>query len=240
MSVGACLPRRKLVARVGTKIMDFFEKLGKKLNLEDEEPKVTTAGFEDEGMYEPEEEAYAQNKNTEMEESGLEEATEEDLREALEDANTDNEDFSAEESEDNAVTASLAMAKASSKTKPKIETSAPDDDIEVGRLTIDVYETKDDIFVKSIIAGVNPDNLDIHITSDSVSIRGERSRDDSIQDENYFYQECFWGAFSRSVILPTEIDPDKADATLDNGILTIKLPKLTKTQQKKLKVKKVS
>lgn len=217
--------------------MDFFEKLGKKLNLEDEETQETTASFEDEEIYDPEEGGVP-----ELDE--LDEPTEEDLRELEEaeaDLMTDNEDEYSEEYENDPVTASLAMAKTTSpKTKPRIETSAPDEDVEVGRLTIDVYETENEIFVKSIIAGVNPDNLDIHITSDSVSIRGERSQDDNVQNENYFYQECFWGAFSRSVILPTEIDPDKADATLDNGILTIKLPKLTKTQQKKLKVKKLS
>ncbi|MDX1535509.1 MAG: Hsp20/alpha crystallin family protein [Candidatus Spechtbacterales bacterium] len=214
--------------------MDFFEKLGKKLNLEDEENQVETASVEEGDFYVP-------DVPEEEDGSGAEEVLE-DSQDGFERTPDIYNEEEEEEEETSGVSATLAMAKASSKTssKPTIKNSSNEDDIEVGRLTIDVYESDDEIIVKSIIAGVNADDLDIHITSDSVSIRGERSRDNSVENESYFYQECFWGAFSRSVILPTEIDPDKADATLDNGILTIKLPKLTKTQQKKLKVKKVS
>lgn len=214
--------------------MDFFEKLGRRLNLEDEE--VQTASVESE-FYTPEEspEDTEEAQEETMEEQGMEEYAPYAEGESLETQEEDNDD-------ENSLTPSLAMAKTSSKANVKNVKPAtpPSEEGEVGRLTIDVYENEDEIVVKSIIAGVNTEDLDINITSDSVSIRGERSHDEEVHEENYFYQECFWGAFSRSVILPTEIDPDKADATLDNGILTIKLPKLTKTQQKKLKVKKVS
>jgi HSP20 family protein len=106
-----------------------------------------------------------------------------------------------------------------------------------GQLTIDVYQTPDDIYVESTIAGVEPENLDIDITNESVTIKGERRKEEVIADEDYLHQECYWGKFSRSVILPQEIDPDKAHAEFKNGILRIKLPKLNRGRVKKLKIK---
>jgi HSP20 family protein len=106
-----------------------------------------------------------------------------------------------------------------------------------GQLTIDVYQTPDDIYVESTIAGVEPENLDIDITNESVTIKGERRKEEIIADEDYLHQECYWGKFSRSVILPQEIDPDKAHAEFKNGILRIKLPKLNRGRVKKLKIK---
>ena len=125
------------------------------------------------------------------------------------------------------------------KIKPKTKNSLGDY-LEEGRLNIDVYELDDEIIIKSAIAGINENDLDINITPDSVTIRGQRNQEEEIAEENYFYKECYWGAFSRSVRLHTEIDPDKSEATLDNGILTIRLPKLSKLNQKKLQVKKIS
>jgi HSP20 family protein len=106
-----------------------------------------------------------------------------------------------------------------------------------GQLTIDVYQTPDEIVIESTIAGVKPEDLDINITSETVTIRGERKRDKKISDEDYFYQECYWGKFSRSIILPQEIDPEKSTATLKNGILTIRLPKLNRHKGRSLKIK---
>ena len=106
-----------------------------------------------------------------------------------------------------------------------------------GQLTIDVYQNPDEIVVESTIAGVKPEDLDVAITSEAVTIRGKREKQEIVKDENYFYQECYWGKFSRSIILPQEIDSDKAAASLKNGILTIRLPKLNRSKAKKLKVK---
>ncbi|HOB90050.1 MAG TPA: Hsp20/alpha crystallin family protein [Candidatus Colwellbacteria bacterium] len=106
-----------------------------------------------------------------------------------------------------------------------------------GQLTIDVYQTPDEIFVESTIAGVEPEDLDIDITNESVTIKGERRKEEVIADEDYLHQECYWGRFSRSVILPQEIDPDKARADFKNGILKIRLPKLNRGRVKKLKIK---
>ena len=108
---------------------------------------------------------------------------------------------------------------------------------EEGQLTIDVYQSPSDIVIKSTIAGVSPEDIDISITNDMVTIRGKRTKDEKIETENYYYQELYWGAFSRSVILPVEVEADKAKATIKNGILTIKLPKSEKIKTKKIQVK---
>lgn len=106
-----------------------------------------------------------------------------------------------------------------------------------GQLTIDVYQTDDDIVIKSTIAGVKPEDLDVNINNDMVTIRGERKQDEEVDPENYYYQECYWGAFSRSVILPVEIVTEKAEATMKNGILTIRLPKADVTKSRKIQVR---
>jgi HSP20 family protein len=107
---------------------------------------------------------------------------------------------------------------------------------EEGQLTIDVYQTDQDVVIKSTIAGVKPEDIDISINNDMVTIRGKRTKDEQINAENYYYQELYWGVFSRSVILPVEVDPDKTKATIKNGILTVKLPKSEKTKIKKISV----
>lgn len=106
-----------------------------------------------------------------------------------------------------------------------------------GQLTIDVYQTADAIVVESPIAGVKGDEIDINITSESVTVRGRRERIQTVKEEDFFYQECYWGRFSRSVILPEEVDADNAEATIKNGVLRIIMPKITKQKGKKLRVK---
>ncbi|MBT6691764.1 Hsp20/alpha crystallin family protein [Candidatus Parcubacteria bacterium] len=99
---------------------------------------------------------------------------------------------------------------------------------EEGQLSVDVYQDKNSIIIKSTIAGVEPEDVDITFDNDMITIRGKRHRDKSIKDEFYFYQECYWGGFSRSIILPVEVQTDKIQATIKNGILTITLPKAKK------------
>ena len=108
---------------------------------------------------------------------------------------------------------------------------------EEGQLTIDVYQTDKDIIIKSTIAGVKPENLDVSISNDMITIKGTRVQEDNVPEENYYYQECYWGSFSRSLVLPTDVLEDKIDATLKNGILTIKLPKADITKTKKITVR---
>lgn len=105
-----------------------------------------------------------------------------------------------------------------------------------GQLTIDMYQTKDNVIIKSTIAGVKPEDIDITIANDMVTVRGERKRDFEASSEDYFYQECYWGSFSRSVVLPVDVDIENVEADLKDGILTVILPKAAKAKAKKIKV----
>jgi len=134
----------------------------------------------------------------------------------------------------------LAKAGGSTLSRARAETKLNKEDFDTepeGQLTIDVYQTPTEIVIESAIAGVKPEDLDINVTTDSVTIKGGRSREKEVKDEDYLYQECYWGRFSRSVILPQEVDPESADVVFKNGILTIRLPKLNRKRARKLKVK---
>jgi len=110
---------------------------------------------------------------------------------------------------------------------------------EEGQLAVDVFRTENEIIVQSTIAGVKADDLDISIQNDMVSIKGEREKIIEVPTENYFYKECYWGPFSRSIILPEEINAAEAKAELKNGILTLHLPKTEKIKTTKINVKAV-
>ena len=110
---------------------------------------------------------------------------------------------------------------------------------EEGELTVDIYNKGDVIVIQSTVAGVRPEHLDVAITDDMVTIRGRRERADNVQEDNYYYKELFWGTFSRQVILPEEIEQEEAEANLQHGLLTIKLPKKRHGVTQKLKVKVV-
>ena len=103
-----------------------------------------------------------------------------------------------------------------------------------GELTVDVFETDEDIIIQSAIAGVEPENLDITIENDTVAIKGNREKQLIEETQNYFRQECFWGKFSREIVLPVETDNSRAKAIIKNGTLTIKIPKIKKVKIRKL------
>lgn len=94
-----------------------------------------------------------------------------------------------------------------------------------GQLSVDVVETPSDIIIRSTIAGVKPEDLDVNVTNDLVTIRGERKKATEHHDATVHYEECFWGVFSRSVVLPAHVRPDEADAVIKNGVLTLTIPK---------------
>ena len=106
-----------------------------------------------------------------------------------------------------------------------------------GQLNIDMYQTKDNVIIKSTIAGVRPEDIDITVANDMVTIKGARRKDESVPQDDYFYQECYWGNFSRSVIIPVDIDSENIEADLKDGILTVIIPKAAKAKTKKVKVK---
>lgn len=108
-----------------------------------------------------------------------------------------------------------------------------------GELTVDVYQTPEHIVIKAMIAGVRPEDLDISITRDMVTIKGRREEEKNIREEDYFAQELYWGSFSRTITLPSEIDVDESEAVEKHGLLILKLPKLDKKRQSKLKVKTI-
>ncbi len=105
-----------------------------------------------------------------------------------------------------------------------------------GSLTVDVFSDDGDIVIQSTIAGATAQDIDISILNDMVTIKGSRQPETKIREKNYFYQELYWGPFSRSIILPEVVDPDAAKASMKNGILTIRLPTLDKSKTKKLKI----
>jgi len=102
---------------------------------------------------------------------------------------------------------------------------------------IDMYHTANDVIVKATLPGVKPEEVDITITGDTLTIKGETKTEEEVKREDYFYQEHRYGAFSRSVTLPSGLNTDKAEATFDNGILTLTIPKAEKVKPKQIKVK---
>lgn len=105
-----------------------------------------------------------------------------------------------------------------------------------GQLTIDVYQTPAEIVIKSTIAGVGSEDIDITMNNDMITIKGMRHKDEDVVEEDYYYQECYWGPFSRSIILPVDVEVDQVRASMKNGILTIRLPKIEKAQTKKISI----
>jgi len=167
------------------------------------------------------------NKTVEAEEEEIEENDEEEKEKERE-----REKIAAENEKAKA-------KKAKKASPPPDEANRPNDDWlpdSEGQLTIDVYQTPTEIVIKSTIAGVSPEDLDITITNDMVTIKGKREKDEVISEGDYYYQECYWGAFSRSVILPVDVEAEKAEAGMKNGILTLRLPKVEKVKTRKIRV----
>lgn len=117
------------------------------------------------------------------------------------------------------------------------EVETVDNDEEEGQLAIDVYATPSVFVIESAIAGVKGDDIDVAITIDSVTIKGKRTKEDKDSEKEYLYQECFWGRFGRTIILPSEIDSDRATASFKNGVLRVVLPKILRNKPKKLRVR---
>jgi len=106
-----------------------------------------------------------------------------------------------------------------------------------GELSVDVYDDKDKIIVKTMVAGVRPEDLDISITRDMVTIKGIRLEEQAITKDNYYHQELYWGSFSRTIMLPAEIDIEESSATEKYGLLILTLPKIDKERRTQLRVK---
>jgi len=106
-----------------------------------------------------------------------------------------------------------------------------------GELSVDVYQTPTHIVIKAMIAGVRPEDLDVSITRDMVTIRGKREQHTEGTNGDFFFQELYWGTFSRTIVLPQEVEIEDAEAVEKHGLLIIRLPKMDKGRQAKLKVR---
>ena len=104
-----------------------------------------------------------------------------------------------------------------------------------GELVLDMYQTENALVIEAPIAGVKSDEINIFLEGDILTIEGERKRPE--EEREYIIQECYWGKFSRKIALPFEVDFDKAEATLKDGLLRIKIPKLKKVERKKIEIK---
>ncbi len=106
-----------------------------------------------------------------------------------------------------------------------------------GELAVDVYQTPDHIVIKALVAGVQPATIDISLTREMLTISGVRSDEREVEEDNYFQRELYWGSFSRTILLPEEVDVDAAEASEKHGVLMIRLPKINKKRETKLKVR---
>lgn len=111
------------------------------------------------------------------------------------------------------------------------------DEMQEGELPVDMYQTGDAIVIRALVAGVSPDDLDIAITRDMVTLKGVREEIQESADDDYYHRELFWGSFTRTLLLPEEVLIDEADAQEKHGLLEIRLPKVDKDRSTKLKVK---
>lgn len=121
-----------------------------------------------------------------------------------------------------------------------VAAAAADEDVDntpmMGQLAVDVYETKDKLVVKARTAGINKDDLDVSLSDNTLSVRGTLSAGHEEGAENYFLQECYWGEFSRSIVLPVPVQEDNIEAVLKDGVLTISFTKVQQDTVKKIQV----
>lgn len=105
-----------------------------------------------------------------------------------------------------------------------------------GELVVDVFETHEEFVVLAAIAGVQIKDLDISVEKEMMIIKGDRQDPHLDSSKKFFYQECYWGPFSRKIVLPENIDTGAAKAEMNKGLLTIKIPKLDKVEQRQIEV----
>ena len=120
----------------------------------------------------------------------------------------------------------------SADSQPTPDQMLEDESAEEGQLTVDIFDDGSHIVIQSTVAGVKPEDIDISLQDETLTIRGSRRRTQEVSEDNFYYKELYWGTFSRSIILPEEVDFQKADAVIKNGLLTIKLPKKDRGERK--------
>ena len=137
------------------------------------------------------------------------------------------------------------------RTFPKVATQHPgapaggapshgewlDEEASEGELAVDVYQTDKEIIVQAMVAGVSPDTLNVSVTREMVTIKGRRDPLQQIPSAQYFTRELYWGGFSRTLVLPQEIEPELVEASQKHGLLMLKLPKIDKARVQNIRVK---
>jgi len=115
------------------------------------------------------------------------------------------------------------------------ETDLPEE----GQLTIDIFQDKLNMYVVAPIAGVRPEDIELVLDKDILTIRGTRNVEFTAEQKNYIYQECYWGRFSRSIILPIPVDGSGVTADFKNGVLKVTLPKAEENSAIAIKVNEI-
>jgi HSP20 family protein len=110
---------------------------------------------------------------------------------------------------------------------------------EEAELSVDVYQTPTDIVIQTMVAGVKPEDLELSISRDMITIRGEREESRTVDEDNYFTKELYWGKFSRTISLPAEVEPEEVEATERHGLLTVKIKKVDKEKKNTVKVRSI-
>jgi len=207
----------KLSYWIKYKIMaNFFEKLKKGMGIEGPMEEATEEEIEEKPQPVKIKKAKKENKAPTIQIKKLE-IKAEPIKEEIEEI----------EKEEKVETEKPSSAKSTEGKEKWFETE--------GELAIDVYQTESELVIQSAIAGVKPENLDILIEQDIITVKGSREKPED--GGAYFAQECYWGPFSRKVILPVEIDPNRIEAIMKEGILTIRLPKILRERKRKIIVR---
>ena len=123
--------------------------------------------------------------------------------------------------------------------KDKKNSSWIEEENEEAELSVDVYQTPTDIVVQTMVAGVKPEDLELSISRDIITISGKREENRNIDEENYFTKELYWGKFSRTISLPVEVEPEEVEATERHGLITIKIKKVDKEKKNTVKVRSI-
>ncbi|MEI8174795.1 MAG: Hsp20/alpha crystallin family protein [bacterium] len=110
---------------------------------------------------------------------------------------------------------------------------------EEAELAVDVFQTGSDIVIETMVAGVKPEDLELSIARDIVTISGLREEHRNVDEENYFTKELYWGKFSRTISLPAEVEPEEVEAVEKHGLLTIKIKKVDKEKKNSVKIKSI-
>jgi HSP20 family protein len=131
----------------------------------------------------------------------------------------------------------LSESKKSNNREGKTDNNWIEEENEEAELAVDLYQTPTEIVIQTFVAGVRPEDLELSISRDIVTIRGKREEHRNIDENNYFTKELYWGRFSRTLSLPQEIEPEEVEATEKHGLLTIRLRKIDKDKKNSVKVK---